>query len=455
MRLLISVGTRPEIIKMAPLYEALSKLEGVDLLLVHTGQHYDWEMSGVFFKELGIEEPDVNLNIGSDDQVSQTSSVIREIGKVIGSYEPDGVIALGDTNSVLGTAIASSKMEVPFIHVEAGLRSFDFTMPEEVNRRISDHLASLNFAPTIRAFSNLMEEGIPQRISFLSGNTVVDSVIRVLRRVSVREVLNKFELDGLEPMVTLTVHRRENTDYEYRMIGILKALEELDEVTFVWPIHPRTRKMLKSFGLWDKLASLGNVRILDPLGYLEFLGLLLSSDLIMTDSGGVQEEAVTLKRPCIILRENTERPEVIELGFGEIAGTNPSTIVSLVRKYLYQSNVSERLKKSPNPFGDGSASRVIASVISRIWDLKSLRGVPRFKGGSPHYLAFRVEEWMRGYTVASLKEVSGYDVVSLYDASGKSIQFNDGTPLVPSYIVRVRGDSANYGRLEKLLKRAV
>ncbi|MEM4581641.1 MAG: UDP-N-acetylglucosamine 2-epimerase (non-hydrolyzing), partial [Candidatus Korarchaeum sp.] len=327
--------------------------------------------------------------------------------------------------------------------------------PEEVNRRISDHLASLNFAPTIRAFSNLMEEGIPQRISFLSGNTVVDSVIRVLRRVSVREVLNKFELDGLEPMVTLTVHRRENTDYEYRMIGILKALEELDEVTFVWPIHPRTRKMLKSFGLWDKLASLGNVRILDPLGYLEFLGLLLSSDLIMTDSGGVQEEAVTLKRPCIILRENTERPEVIELGFGEIAGTNPSTIVSLVRKYLYQSNVSERLKKSPNPFGDGSASRVIASVISRIWDLKSLRGVPRFKGGSPHYLAFRVEEWMRGYTVASLKEVSGYDVVSLYDASGKSIQFNDGTPLVPSYIVRVRGDSANYGRLEKLLKRAV
>lgn len=453
MRLLISVGTRPEIIKMAPLYESLSRLEGVELLLVHTGQHYDWEMSGIFFRELGVEEPDVNLNVGSDDQVSQTSSVIREMGKIIRSYEPDGVIALGDTNSVLGTAIASSKMEVPFIHAEAGLRSFDFTMPEEVNRRISDHLASLNFAPTIRAFSNLMEEGIPPKISFLSGNTVVDSIIRVLRRVSVKEIVSKLELDGLGPIVTLTVHRRENTDYEYRMLGILKALEELDEVTFVWPIHPRARKMLKSFGLWDKLTSLNNVKVLDPLGYLEFLGLILSSDLVMTDSGGVQEEAVTLRRPCVILRDNTERPEVIELGFGEIAGTNPAAIVSLARKYLYQSSVLERIKKSPNPFGDGNASKFIASVISRIWDLRSLRGASRFKGGSPHYLAFRVEEWMRGYTVASFKETSGYDVVSLYDANGESVQFDNGTPLLPSYIVRIRGDPANYGRLKKLLRR--
>lgn len=453
MRLLVSVGTRPEIIKMAPLYEALSRIEGVELLLVHTGQHYDWEMSGIFFKELGVEEPDVNLNIGSDDQVSQTSSVMREMGKIIGSYEPDGVIALGDTNSVLGTALASSKMEVPFIHVEAGLRSFDFTMPEEVNRRISDHLASLNFAPTARALSNLMEEGIPPRISFLSGNTVVDSVVRVLGKVSAKGVLSRFELDGLEPIVTVTVHRKENTDYEYRMLGILKALEEVDEATFVWPVHPRTRKMLKSFGLWEKLLSMGNVRVLEPMGYLEFLGLLLSSDLIMTDSGGVQEEAVTLKRPCIILRENTERPEVIELGFGEIAGTNPATIVSLVRKYLYQSDLLERLRRIPNPFGDGNASKVIASVISRIWDLRSLRGAARFKGGSPHYLAFRVEEWMRGYTVAALREASGYDVVSLYDASGKSIQFDEGTPLVPGYIARVRGDPANHGRLRRLLRR--
>ncbi|RDD53841.1 MAG: UDP-N-acetylglucosamine 2-epimerase (non-hydrolyzing) [Candidatus Korarchaeota archaeon NZ13-K] len=453
MRLLVSVGTRPEIIKMAPLYEALSRIEGVELLLVHTGQHYDWEMSGIFFRELGIEEPDVNLSIGSDDQVSQTSSVIREVGKVIESYRPDGVIALGDTNSVLGTAIASSKTEVPFIHVEAGLRSFDFTMPEEVNRRISDHLASLNFAPTVRAFSNLVEEGIPPKISFLSGNTIVDSVVRMLGKVSAKNVLSRLELDGSGPLVAVTVHRKENTDYEYKMLGILKALEELDEITFVWPIHPRTRKMLKHFNLWNKLVSLKNVRILDPLGYLEFLGLLLSSDLVLTDSGGVQEEAVTLKRPCIILRENTERPEVIELGFGEIAGTNPSTIVSLVRKYLYQPNILERLKKIPNPFGDGNASKIIASVISNIWDLRSLREGSVFRGGSPHYVAFRVEEWMRGYTVASLKEMSGYEVVSLYDADGKSIQFDEGTPLIPGQVVRIRGDPSNYGRLRKLMRR--
>ncbi len=452
MRLILSVGTRPEIIKMAPLYEALSKLDEIELLLVHTGQHYDWEMSGIFFRELGVEEPDINLNIGSDDQVSQTFAVMKEIGKIVESYEPDGVIALGDTNSVLGTAIATSKMEVPFIHVESGLRSYDFSMPEEVNRRISDHLASLNFAPTPRAFSNLMEEGISPRTAFLSGNTIVDSVIKVLRKVSAKRTLEKFDLDGVEPLVTLTLHRKENTEYEHKLIGVLKALEELNDITFVWPIHPRTQKALKTFDLWNKLKSLKNVRILEPLGYLDFLGLIVSSDLIMTDSGGVQEEAATLKRPCIILRENTERPEIIEMGFGEIAGTNPATIVSLVRKYLYQPNLIERLKRTPNPFGDGNASRIIASIIQRIWDLRSLRRPPTFKGGSPHYIAFRVEESMRGYTVASFREACGYDVVSIYDASGKSIYFDDGTPLVPNYIVRARGDPVNYRRFRKLAK---
>jgi UDP-N-acetylglucosamine 2-epimerase (non-hydrolysing) len=343
-------------------------------------------------------------------------------------------------------------MEVPFIHVESGLRSYDFSMPEEINRRISDHLASLNFAPTSRAFSNLMEEGISPKTTFLSGNTIVDSVIKVLRKVSAKRTLEKFDLDGAQPLVTLTLHRKENTEYEHKLIGVLKALEELDDITFVWPIHPRTQKALKTFDLWNKLKSLKNVRILEPLGYLDFLGLLISSDLVMTDSGGVQEEAATLKRPCIILRENTERPEIIEMGFGEIAGTNPTAIISLVRKYLYQANLIERLKRTPNPFGDGSSSKIIASVIQRIWDLKSLRRPPTFKGGSPYYLAFRVDESMRGYTVASFREACGYDVVSIYDASGRAIHFDEGTPLIPNYIVRVRGDPVNYGRFKKLVK---
>lgn len=376
---------------------------------------------------------------------------MREIGKIIENYEPDGVIAVGDTNSVLGTALASSKMDVAFVHVEAGLRSFDFTMPEEINRRVADHLASLNFAPTVRAFSNLVEEGIPPRLSFLSGNTIVDSVLKMLRKVSVRKTLENLDLEGLEPLVLITVHRRENTDHEYRLLGILKAIEMLDDVNIVWPIHPRTQKMLKIFGLWDKLISFRHLRILEPLGYLDFLALMLSSELIMTDSGGIQEEAVTLKKPCVVLRENTERPELVEMGFGEVAGTNPSTIASVARKYLHQRDLVERFKKLPNPFGDGNASKIIASVISKIWDLKSLRSSPRFRGGSPHYLSLKLGEMMRAYTVASFKEASGYEVVSMYDASGKPVQFDEGTPLLPNYVVRLRGDPANYERLRRVL----
>ena len=177
MRLLMSVGTRPEIIKMAPVYEALARIRDVEMLLVHTGQHYDWEMSDVFFGEFGLDEPHVNLGIGSNDQVAQTSSVMREIGRVMGEYEPDAVLALGDTNSVLGTALASAKMGTPFIHIESGLRSYDFTMPEEVNRRVADHLASLNFSPTPKSFSNLVEEGYPPTRIVLSGNTIVDACL--------------------------------------------------------------------------------------------------------------------------------------------------------------------------------------------------------------------------------------------------------------------------------------
>ncbi len=454
MRLLISVGTRPEIIKIAPVYEALSRIRDTDLLLVHTGQHYDWEMSDVFFSELGIKEPDINLGIGSGSQIMQTSSVIREIGKVIENYEPEATMAVGDTNSVLGTAIASSKLEVPFIHIESGLRSYDFTMPEEINRRVSDHLASLNFSPTVRSFSNLAEEGYPPRRILLSGNTVVDVVRRTMKLIHRSSIIKDLGIDENEPIMTVTVHRKENTDYEYRMLGIVKALEELNELTIVWPMHPRTLKRLKGFNLISRLKSMDHLLLTEPLGYIEFLRLLLSSDVIATDSGGVQEESATLKKPCVILRDNTERPELIEMGFGRISGTNPSAIVSAVRDFLYREGLREKLESLPNPFGDGRAAIFIVDILRRIWDLKNLRHEsPRFKGGSPHYVSIKVSGKIAEMTISMLKEATGYDVITVYDAMGRSIAFDSSTPLIKGEIIRLRGDPYNFDKLRRLIER--
>ncbi len=454
MRLLISVGTRPEIIKMAPVYEALTRIKGVDILLVHTGQHYDWEMSNIFFRELGMDEPDINLGIGSGSQVVQTSSVLMEMGKIIENYEPDGVMAVGDTNSVLGTAIASSKLEVPFIHVESGLRSYDFTMPEEINRRVADHLACLNFSPTPRSFSNLAEEGYPPKRIVLSGNTVVDAVNKVAGLIQKSNILRELGISEDELLMTVTVHRKENADYEYRMLGIVKALEELDELTIVWPVHPRTLRRLKGFGLWGKLKSMEHLILTEPLGYIDFLKLLSSSDIIATDSGGVQEESATLKKPCVILRDNTERPEIVEMGFGEVTGVNPSSIVSAVREFLYQEGLRDKLMGLPNPFGDGTASKIISGVLKRIWNLRTLKHEsPHFKGGSPHYVTYKVPDRLIGMTTSRFKELTGYEVVTLYDASGRSVAFDAGTPFTRGMIVRARGDPYNFDKLRRLMGR--
>ncbi len=453
MRLILTVGTRPEIIKMAPIYEIMDRVKEIEVLLVHTGQHYDWEMSEVFFKDLGVPEPDVELGVGSGSQLAQTSGVIDKMERVFRSYEPDGVLSVGDTNSVLGTAIASSKMEIPFIHVESGLRSYDFTMPEEINRRIADHLASINFSPTLGAFSNLLEEGYPVERVFLSGNTIVDAVMKVQELVGRSNILRELGISEDELLMTVTVHRKENTDYEHRMLGILKAIKELDDLTIVWPLHPRTLKRLKEYDLLRDLKAMDHVILTDPLGYLDFLKLLSSSHVVATDSGGVQEESVTLRVPCVILRNNTERPELIELGIGRIAGTNPASIISSVRDFVYSEKMRTKLEKLPNPYGDGTAAKVIVDVLRRIWDLRAIRHEsPYFRGGSPHYIAFKVPENLVGITVARFQEMTGYEVVSIYNASGKAVFFDLSKPFLRGEVVRVRGDPYNFQKVVKLMR---
>lgn len=452
MRLLLSVGTRPEIIKMAPVYKALARMKDVELFLVHTGQHYDWEMSDIFFSELGLSKPDLNLGIGSGNQIIQTSKVMKRIGRAIADYEPDAVLSVGDTNSVLGTALASAKLEIPFIHIESGLRSYDFTMPEEVNRRIADHMASLNFAPTPRAFSNLSEEGYPHSRVVLSGNTIVDAVIGIMEVIGRSTILRDLGIVEEERLMIVTIHRKENADKKYRMQGIVKALRELSDIKVVWPIHPRTLRRLKMFGLWEKIRSMEHVVLTEPLGYIDFIRLLSASDVVATDSGGVQEESATLKKPCIILRDNTERPEIVELGFGKVVGTNPPSIVSTVRKYLYEEGLKRKIEGLPNPFGDGTASKVIAETLERIGDLRSLRHKsPHFEGGAPHYVAFKVGRRVGGMTTTQFEEATGYEIISIYDQKGTVMHFNPNTPLMEGEIVRIRGDPSGFPKLWKLI----
>ncbi len=450
MRLLATVGTRPEIIKMAPILEVLYRKKTFDVVLVHTGQHYDWNMSGIFFKEFNLPEPDMHLGVGSGSQSRQTAAVMVGIEDVLEKYRPDLVISVGDTNSVVGTAMASVKEEVPFVHVEAGLRSYDFSMPEEINRRIADHIASFNMAPTERAKVNLLEEGVSPSKVFLTGNTVVDAVNRMLPLANRSRVMEELDLTEEDPILLVTVHRRENVEKEYRLGGIVKAIKELDEFVVVWPLHPRTEAALKGFNLLDDLLSTKHVILTEPLSYLDFLKLLSSSQIVATDSGGVQEEAATLRVPCVILRNNTERPEVIDLGLGKIAGTNPSTIIASVRDFFYREEHQLSKKDYTNPFGDGNAAKRIVKILEGV-DLINPYDSPRFDEGSPYYYSFVVSGRMQDYTVAKLMDEFGVEVISIYDNSGMPYSFNLSTPLVKGHKVRIRGEKRMIKKLKRLI----
>ncbi len=451
LRILTTVGTRPEIIKMAPIIEALNKRDSMDMVLVHTGQHYDWNMSGVFFREFNLPEPDLHLGVGSGSQSKQTATIMVKVEEVIEKQSPDVVLSLGDTNSVLGTALASVKAEVPFVHVEAGLRSYDFSMPEEINRRVADHVASLNMAPTERASINLVEEGISPSKVFLTGNTIVDAVRRMAPLINKSNILTELELSEGDPILLITVHRKENVDREYRLRGIVEAIKKLDEFLVIWPVHPRTNRALKAYKMLDDLLSLNHVILTEPLSYIDFLKLLSSSQVVATDSGGIQEEAVTLKVPCVILRNNTERPEVIELGIGRIAGTSPSNVVAAVRDFFYREELRVRVKKSPNPFGDGTASIRIVKILEE-FDFTRSFDSPRYEEGSPTYYAFVVSGKLQEYTVASLMEDFRVEVVSIYDSLGMPYSFDLSTPLIKGYKVRVRGEKSAVNKLRKLVR---
>lgn len=352
MTLAIVVGTRPEIIKMAPVVRAC-EARGVACELVHTGQHWSFEMDAVFFADLELPPPRHHLAIGSLAPHAQIAAIVERLGALLERQRYDWVLVEGDTNSVLAAALAANKAGVRVAHVEAGLRSYDRRMPEEINRVLVDHLAEALFAPTEGARDILLGEGIaPERIH-VTGNTVVDELMRQRARAHNRGTLERF---GVAPQGYLlaTVHRAENVDDPERLAGIARGLACTADALgapVLAAVHPRTRERLAQHGV--ELA--GGVRALPPLGYLDFLALEADARLVLTDSGGLQEEACCLGVPCVTLRDNTERPESIAVGANRLAGADPARIVAAAR------DMDARTRGWPNPFGDGrSGDRIVA-----------------------------------------------------------------------------------------------
>jgi UDP-N-acetylglucosamine 2-epimerase (non-hydrolysing) len=354
LKLAIVVGTRPEIIKMAPLVRACAE-RGVPFLLLHTGQHYSYEMDGVFFEELELPVPHANLSVGSGTQAYQIGAIVSGIAPIYERERPDWVLVEGDTNSVLAAALAGQKLGLRVGHVEAGLRSYDRAMPEEINRILTDHLSDHLYAPTPHARETLLGEGVAASRIRLTGNTVVDELQRQRPRAEATGVAARF---GVAPRryAVATVHRAENTDHEARLRGIVRGLSEVASATgleVLCAVHPRTTQRLQAMGLdWGR-----GVRALPPLPYLDFLGLHAQAALTLTDSGGLQEEACCLGVPCVTLRDNTERPESVEVGANELVGADTERIVAGARRMLGRNG------GWANPFGDGRAAHHIVDAL--------------------------------------------------------------------------------------------
>ncbi|WP_297463533.1 UDP-N-acetylglucosamine 2-epimerase (non-hydrolyzing) [Thermococcus sp.] len=363
-------GTRPEIIKLSPVIRAFLG-RGVEPLLIHTGQHYDYEMSRVFLEELELPEIDYHLEVGSGTQAEQTGTAMIKIERVLIEEKPDVVVVQGDTNTVLAGALASVKLKIPVAHVEAGLRSFDRTMPEEINRILADHASEILFPPTEEAKRNLEREGITGNV-YVTGNTIVDAVLQ--NAEVAEEKSDVLERLGLEPKeyLLITAHRAENTDSRENLRKLVEILENLP-MRAVYPMHPRTRNRLKEFGLLKRVENIENLIITKPLGYLDFLKLERNAFAIMTDSGGIQEEAIILNVPCLTLRYNTERPETVEAGGNVLVGLEKERAMDYLRRLMEDPEFYEKMAKAKNPFGDGKAGERIAGILLELYKKGELR----------------------------------------------------------------------------------
>src|SRR5450755_1404570 len=336
--------------KVAPVLKALQKRQNVVQTLIHTGQHYDVNMSDVFFQQLDIPAPDVNLAVGSGSHATQTAEIMMRLEPVVLERLPDIVLVYGDVNSTVATVLVCAKLGVPVGHVEAGLRSFDRTMPEEINRLVTDQLADMLFTPSEDGDENLLREGIPPEKIFRVGNVMIDSLVRLL------PLAQKTKIDGVpERYALVTLHRPANVDDSVRLKGILESLLEVNrDLAVVFPAHPRTRKRIADFGL-----DAGQLRVLEPLPYVDFLGLQARAAVVITDSGGIQEETTYLGVPCLTVRENTERPITVSMGTNVLVGRDREKLRSELSRVLS----GQGKKGEIPPLWDGRAGVRIADVL--------------------------------------------------------------------------------------------
>ena len=375
MKIVTIVGARPQIIKAAALSRVISKnFQNIKEIIVHTGQHYDKNMSDVFFTELEIPKPQINLKVGSSSHGAQTALMIEKIEKVIQEYSPDAVVVYGDTNSTLATAIAASKLHIPIVHIESGLRSFNKKMPEEVNRILCDHVSTLLFSPTKSGFNNLLNEGFSIEYSnnasadhpniYHCGDVMYDNSLYFSKLSDENsDILEKLKLRN-KNFILATVHRNDNTDSKIKLTDLFSTFLEITEIhqlKIILPLHPRTSKMMEQLldsKLLKKIQESNLLTIINPAGFLDMIALEKNAELIITDSGGVQKEAYFFKKPCIILRPQTEWVEIVETKSAVISDTNSKIILEATERFLSNPDL-----EFPEVFGNGNAASFIAKEM--------------------------------------------------------------------------------------------
>jgi UDP-GlcNAc3NAcA epimerase len=359
------LGTRPQIIKSAPLVHAAEATKGVEIQIAHTGQHYEYEMSKAFLDEMKLPDPFVNLGVGSGTHAWQTAEMMKSLEKVISNVRPDYVVVPGDTNSTLAGALAAVKIGARVAHVEAGARTYDMSLPEEVNRVLTDHCSSLLFAPTRNCLNNLRKEGLPTNRVFCRGDTHYDAFCGRIGQIGTSEILEELKTD--RPFAYTTIHRAENVDKYGSLRRIVRALLGLKKLRVVFAVHPRTRVRLRKWRMLRRLESSRSVELLAPTKYLESLALAWKSSVVITDSGGLQREAYWLGKPCVVLREKTEWPETLESRKFVLAPIDTETIMRKVRRAMTFDESSEqdepRIRGRNSLFGDGHAAQRILSDL--------------------------------------------------------------------------------------------
>ncbi len=355
MKILNVVGARPNFMKMAPLVRCL-EARGIEQKLIHTGQHYDDNMSKVFFDDLGMPAPDIYMGVGSGSHAEQTARVMVEFEKVCLEEKPDLVVVVGDVNSTLACSIVAAKLWIPVAHVEAGLRSRDMKMPEEVNRVVTDRLTSLLLTPSPDGDENLIAEGVSKDKIFLVGNIMIDSLLANVERAKKSTILDELKI-APKSYGVLTLHRPSNVDDKETLMRLLKVVHEIaDEIPIIFSCHPRTAQRLDELDEYNAIRNTGDVRIMGPLGYLDFMRLVSQSKIVLTDSGGLQEETTALQIPCVTLRENTERPITVTEGTNTVVGTDPDKIRAAARKAL-DGNIGDA--KVPHLWDGKTAERIV------------------------------------------------------------------------------------------------